>query len=307
MPVSLEDLIAQRDPSLGDDQADADLLAVRTAVAGVAPLGLRVFLFLPLEVGRGDVVQEDVVADSKELAEAFFQMLLDRIFVLHELVQCPVEPLRVNLLIRDAKQISQRTRLVKLFRDMELTRWLAEPRDDQNLSQPCPGDLRVDVWQEGLKKLTQAELFHDLQGKPDIAEAARPLHADSTGIHLDPGGRRRLFKERSLDSRVTQRGLLEAEAASVIRIAEVGDDPLARTAFGPDRLDQRPVVVTRPVLLDRDLAQKHEANIQPRTRRTQEVEFALHDFFKEKCATGFAIANFEKKTIKNIFQLSNLG
>ena len=207
MPVSLEDLVAKRDPPLGDDQADANLLAVRTAVAGVAPPGLRVFLFLPLEVGRGDVVQEDVVADSKELAEAFFQMLLDRIFVLYELVQCPVEPLRVNLFIRDAKQISQRTRLVKLLRDMELTGWLAEPGDDQHFGQARPGDLRVNVRQQLFPELAQTELLDQLQGEPDVAEAPRAFHAHATGIDLDPGGSRRLFKERSLDSRVTQRSL----------------------------------------------------------------------------------------------------
>jgi hypothetical protein len=65
--------------------------------------------------------------------------------------------------------------------------------------------------------------------------------------------------------------------------------------------------VTRPVLLDRDLAQEHEANIQQRTGRAQGVEFALHGTFKEKFVTGSAIANFERKLVKHIFQLSNLG
>ena len=47
VPVPLEDLVAKRDPPLGDDHADTDLLAVRTPVAGVAPLGLRVFRLPP--------------------------------------------------------------------------------------------------------------------------------------------------------------------------------------------------------------------------------------------------------------------
>ena len=77
--------------------------------------------------------------------------------------------------------------------------------------------------------------------------------------------------------------------------------------FGTDRFYQSPVVVTLAVLLDRDLAEKHAANIQHRTGRAQEAEFALHDTLEEKLTSIAAIANFESEMIKNIFQLSNLG
>jgi hypothetical protein len=68
---------------------------------------------------------------------------------------------------------------------------------------------------------------------------------------------------------VTQRGLLDTEAASFIRIAEVRNNPLARSALSADGFDKRPVDMTRFVFLDRDLAQEHVANIQLRTGRTQ--------------------------------------
>jgi hypothetical protein len=65
--------------------------------------------------------------------------------------------------------------------------------------------------------------------------------------------------------------------------------------------------VTFAVLLNRDFAQEHAANIRCRTAPAQEVEFALHVTFEATCAPYSAITNFDTKELKNIFQLSNLG
>ena len=65
--------------------------------------------------------------------------------------------------------------------------------------------------------------------------------------------------------------------------------------------------MTLAVFLNRDLAEKHAANIQHRTGRSQEGEFSLHDALEEKLTRTAVIAVFEKQMIKNILQLPNLG
>ena len=190
---------------------------------------------------------------------------------------------------------------------MELAGGFAKPGDDQHLGQSGPGDLRVDIREEFLQKIPQAELLDERQGKPHIAEASGTLHAHTTGIDFDPGRRRRFVKERSLDSRVTQRGLFHTEQAGFVRVAEIRNNQLAWTAFSPDGFNQRPVVPTRVMLLNRDLAEKHAVNIQPHIGPAQDLEFSLHDTFGTKGANTPAIANFGTNVGENIFQLSNLG
>jgi len=101
--------------------------------------------------------------------------------------------------------------------------------------------------------------------------------------------------------------LLNAKPSGLVDVPEIGHDTMPGATFGADRFYQSPVVVALAVLLNRDLAQKHVANIQHRTGRAQEAEFSLHDTFEEKLTSIVAIANLESEMIKNIFQLSNLG
>jgi len=129
----------------------------------------------------------------------------------------------------------------------------------------------------------------------------------SAGVDLDPRGARPLVKERALDSRMTQGGLLNAKATGFVHVPQIRHDAVSGTTLGVHRLHQRPVVVTLAVVLNRDLAKKHAANIQHCTGRSQEAKFSLHGSLEEKRTLLAAIANFERQMIKHIFQLSNLG
>jgi hypothetical protein len=97
------------------------------------------------------------------------------------------------------------------------------------------------------------------------------------------------------------------DQTGLVHVPEIGNDTMPGATFGADRFYQSPVVVALAVLLNRDLAEEHAANIQHRTARAQEAEFSLHDTFEEKLTSFSAIANFEREMIKHIFQLSNLG
>jgi hypothetical protein len=104
-----------------------------------------------------------------------------------------------------------------------------------------------------------------------------------------------------------QRSLLNAKPPGFVHVPEIGNDAMPGATFGTDRFYQGPVVVALAVLLNRDLAEKHAANIQHHTTGAQEAEFSLHDTFEEKLTSITAIANFGSEMIKNIFQLPNSG
>src|SRR5262245_15096794 len=72
--VAGEDLVAQRVALPGDDQADEHLLAVAAVIARVAALRLRVGRGFALEVGAGDVVEQQVVLQTKEPAQPPLEM-----------------------------------------------------------------------------------------------------------------------------------------------------------------------------------------------------------------------------------------
>ena len=61
-----------------DHQGDDDLLAIAAMVAGIAAPGQLVVLGQAFEVGAGQVVQQQVVIELEEGAEAFLQVVFDR-------------------------------------------------------------------------------------------------------------------------------------------------------------------------------------------------------------------------------------
>ena len=64
LQIALEDLVRQRKPLPVDHQPHHHLLAVRAVIARVPALRLGVAQRLPLEVRRGQVVEEDGVRRS---------------------------------------------------------------------------------------------------------------------------------------------------------------------------------------------------------------------------------------------------
>ena len=75
MGIAGEDFVAQGVAVAGDHQPDQHLLAVGPMIARVAALGLRIGRRHALEVGAGDVVEEQVVLQGEQRSPApFFEM-----------------------------------------------------------------------------------------------------------------------------------------------------------------------------------------------------------------------------------------
>ena len=96
--VAGEHLVAQRHALARHHQADADLLAVRPMVAAVAARGQRVGLRLALEVGAGHVVQQQLVVELEQLAQAALEMGLQRRLVRQQAVERAIQPIVVDAL-----------------------------------------------------------------------------------------------------------------------------------------------------------------------------------------------------------------
>lgn len=265
MAVALEDFITEREPFLGDDETDTDLLAVEALIARVPAAGLRVSGLLALEVGRGHVVEEDVVLDGKELPQAFLEMGLDLVLQHDELVERAVQTVVVDVLLADAQEIGERTLLIEALGDGELARRLTEAGGDQHLGQPGsrdlgrpPGEriLLAALRQEPVKELAELEPLHELDGEPDVAKAAAPLQAHLADINLDVFWGR-LVKEARLVRRAAFGRRLRLKPAADVHVTEVGNHMMARAPLGADTLNERPVFVPLAVLADCDLAEEH--------------------------------------------------
>jgi hypothetical protein len=96
------------------------LLAVAAVVTAVAALRLRVAGRLAFEVGRRDVVEQQVVLDAEQRAGAVAQVLLDRFLVHEHAIEGAVEAIVVDLVLGDPQQIIERRLPVESLRDAQI-------------------------------------------------------------------------------------------------------------------------------------------------------------------------------------------
>jgi hypothetical protein len=108
MGIAGEHLVAQWKAVEGHDQRDAHLLAVGTMIARIPAPGLRIGLRLALEIRARDVVEQHFVLDCEQLAAALRQMRFERGLVRKQAIETAIQPILVDLLIAELKQIAKR-------------------------------------------------------------------------------------------------------------------------------------------------------------------------------------------------------
>jgi len=114
------------------------LLAIGPMIARVAAPSERIGLGLALEIGAGHIVQQEVVLQSEEFAEAVLQEHFQGLLVRQQRIQRPVETLFVDLVRGNAQQIGQGALGVEVFGDVQLTGRMAETaeHEDQRHQRP---------------------------------------------------------------------------------------------------------------------------------------------------------------------------
>src|SRR5271165_211017 len=106
--ISGKHLVGDRKALAADDQPDDDLLAVRSMIARIAPLGLGIADTLTLEVGRGQIVEIDRRIEVEQAALALNQRRLDNAALRMQLVEHQIERVFLERLEVDAENVGER-------------------------------------------------------------------------------------------------------------------------------------------------------------------------------------------------------
>ena len=83
--------MGQGEALAGQHQGNHDLFAVATMVTRVATLGQLVVVGQSLEIGTGQIVEQQIVIELKEGTEPFFDRVFDGILCLEELIERAIE------------------------------------------------------------------------------------------------------------------------------------------------------------------------------------------------------------------------
>ena len=246
--VAGEDLIAQWHAAAADHQPDAHLLAVAAMVAAVPASSLGIAVGLALEERAGHVVEQKVVVQFEQLAQAVLEVRLERVLVRQELIHRPVQPLLIDLLGRHAHQVGHGRLAIEVLGDVQFAGGFAKAAQDKNLRHHRPGNLFLPRRQNPSQKLRQPQLSQKLPPQPRAAELQAPLHMHSSSVHHHPLRGRLRFVQPPLDLLRAVGHMLDSHASLDVHLSQIRHHLLPRTPPGSYRLDQRPVRVTLAVL-----------------------------------------------------------
>jgi len=112
--IAGEDLLGQGKTVRGNDRGDDHLDAVGAMVAAVAMLALAILGRIALEVGPGEVIEQDLEAGTEEVAPAFLPVEEQGPLVRQEPVQAAVEGVTLGEGEVFAKQIAHGAAVVPL-------------------------------------------------------------------------------------------------------------------------------------------------------------------------------------------------
>ena len=100
MTITCKHFVAQGHAAPTYHQADAHLFAIGPMVSRITALCLRIAVGLAFKVSRGHVVDQKVVLQAKQFAQAVFQVFFQCFFVGQQLIQGAIPPVIIDLLRR---------------------------------------------------------------------------------------------------------------------------------------------------------------------------------------------------------------
>ena len=212
-------------------------------VPRVASLSKRIGLGLALEIRARHVVQQQVVLQPEEFAEAILQEHFQGFFVRQQRVQGAVETLLIDLLDGNAQKIGQRAFGVEMLGDVQFAGGIAEATENEDQRHQRPGDVFLARGDGAVEEVLQAQLFDEFQPQPRAAEITTVLHAQAFDIDFHPLRPNVVEKPLLPWPRLAFGGVLHAQTMRLVELSQIGDDALAGPALAAIRLHQRPVGV----------------------------------------------------------------
>jgi hypothetical protein len=184
--VAGQHLIGQRKAVRGHHQGDDHLHAVAPLVAAVAvPALVGVILRRRrLEVGAGQVVQQNFELGPEQILPALPKMTEQRRLVRQQLVQAAVERVLADQRIVRTEQIPHGARLEPLPVQPPLAARIEQPIAHQRLQHVPPAGAFARVRQARRPELIQAKLFIQLAGQPARPPLPRPMQLHRLQPHL---------------------------------------------------------------------------------------------------------------------------
>ena len=282
--VAGENLEAEREALAGDDQADADLLAIAAVVARVAALCQWILRGQAFEVRAGHVVEQfRSYSRLKSLPSRDFKCISSAGLVGEEFIESAVTTIVVDFLLGHGEQVVERRAAEPVLGDVQFARRLAEPRDHQHRGHRRPRNFRAAARQATAKAVHRARRPARVCGASQTSPKRRP-RSRRRPCRFSAIGLVRHFVSKSPGERSTPTSF-SASARAARRPSPSSSRDGRRSPGGPgavaDRSHQPPVGVRLAVLADGGMAEIHGSLAKrphdgERAERMQEARLALH-------------------------------
>jgi hypothetical protein len=195
--VARQRFIAQGEAVAVDDQADAQLFAIGPMIAGVAALGLGIILQAPLEIGAGQVVQEQIVLEVKQIACLLGEVVLDGLLVGFDEAEAAVQMVERQAGQAEVEEFGQ-GRAGYPGVDAAFAAGIDQAVDGNEGGDVSHGHAGGDGSQETLQQAVEAEVLPGAESNVDVAEPTGMPPGNGSRDDLDGGDRARAGRRRHI-------------------------------------------------------------------------------------------------------------
>src|SRR5216684_5737503 len=180
--------------------------------------------------------------------------------LVHEqMIEAAIKAILVDLLIPELQQIAERRAPVPILGNVQLARWLAEPRRNQHGRHLRPCDALLAHRKQSLAQLLKARPAPQRERQIHIAELTRALDANALQTHRHRQMFAAIVEQRRLlgstDQSARKRSCLNASV--LIELAKMRHRLLDDASPDAHAAHQAPIAVNLPVLLANRVAQVH--------------------------------------------------
>jgi hypothetical protein len=184
--VSRQHLVGERKALRRHDQRNHDLHAVAALVAAVAVAALVRFIVRRsgLEIGAGEVIQQDFETSPEQVLPALAQMREQRLLVRRNLVQAAVERILLHQRIIRSEQIRHRALLEPQPVQSPLAPRIDQPIANQRLQDLLPAGSLARIRQTARPKPIQLKLLVEMTRQPTRTPLPRPMQLHRIEPHL---------------------------------------------------------------------------------------------------------------------------
>jgi hypothetical protein len=137
---------------------------------------------LAFEVRARHIVQQQIALEFEQLAQPLAQVFFQCLLVRQQLVERLVQPIRVDLLRRNAQELFQRRAPVPGVGDVQLTGRLAESSDREHRRHRAPGDRFAPRFDQRIEPCVEAQHSPQAPGQPDVAKVSGAFQANAAEL-----------------------------------------------------------------------------------------------------------------------------